>query len=59
MNPLGPLHDQDDPALELRFNVPPIHTGPLLEAVAVNAALTVTDVVAVDLQPDALVTTTV
>src|SRR6266446_5082750 len=59
VNALGPVHEYEVPPLEVRFNTPPPTTGLLLEALAVGFECTVTDVVALAVQPDAFVTFTI
>lgn len=51
VNPLGPDHDQDDPALELRLKVPPAVTGLLLVAVTAGVGFTVTVKLQVEILP--------
>ena len=53
------IADQLLPALELRFSVPPTQMLLLDDACATGAAFTVTLIVAVEKQPEALYTVTV
>ena len=56
---LGPIHEYVVPPVDKRFNVLPAQTGLLLFVVTVGWLLSVTVVVAVEVQPILLVTVTV
>lgn len=58
LNPFGPLQLYDTPPLALRFRLEPVHTGLLLDALAIGGVPIATLVDAIDKQPLALVTVT-
>ena len=58
-NPFGPLQLYDTPPPANRFNIDPVQTGLLLDAVATTPVFTVTLVVVIDVHPAALATVTV